>query len=309
MTVTRTGALSARMSAGASTTVWAAWVVLALLALDLAGEATYLVLVGLSALVLHQIVSLPGPPRTTGERAAWRTESWVIAGLYTAVVGLLAIAFRGFGTEQTAGLFIFFALALLTGVAGPVAYTVAKLHLPLGELGLRWDNWRRFVPLALIFAGVQFGLTLWSYELPEPVDWVPLLVMALVVGVFESIFFRGFLLTRLQYLFGDLAGLGLAAALYGTYHVGYGMGLGEIAFLTGLGVVYGVAYALVRSIFVLWPLLTPVGSFYANVQAGDIDLPWASIAGFGEVFAVMAVVFWLGARRARKGRQRAEVTT
>ena len=42
--------------------------------------------------------------------------------------------------------------------------------------------------------------------------------------------------------------------------------------------------------FVLWPLLTPLGSFYANVQAGDIPLPWASIAGFADVLVVMLVV-------------------
>jgi hypothetical protein len=50
--------------------------------------------------------------------------------------------------------------------------------------------------LALVFAGVQFVLTLWGYDLPAAVNWVPLLVMALVVGVFESIFFRGFVQNR-----------------------------------------------------------------------------------------------------------------
>ena len=66
--------------------------------------------------------------------------------------------------------------------------------------------------------------------------------------------------------------------------------------LTGLGVVYAVAFALARSVFVLWPLLTPLGSFYANVQDGDIPLPWASIAGFADVLVVMLVVVWLAHR-------------
>jgi len=125
-------------------------------------------------------------------------------------------------------------------------------------------------------------------------------VMALVVGVFESIFFRGFVQGRLEEAFGSRVGIAGAAVLYGAYHVGYGMGLREMLFLTGLGVVYAVAYALPRNVFVLWPLLTPVGSFFANVEAGDIDLPWASIMGFADVLALMVAAIWLGARHARR---------
>lgn len=110
-------------------------------------------------------------------------------------------------------------------------------------------------------------------NLPAPADWVPLLVMALVVGVFESIFFRGFVQNRLEEQFGPVIGLALAAALYGAYHLGYGMGADEMLFLAGLGVVYAVAFALTRNVLALWPLLTPLGSFYNAVDTGDIDLP------------------------------------
>lgn len=150
--------------------------------------------------------------------------------------------------------------------------------------------------LALVFAGVQFALTLWGYDLPAAVNWVPLLVMALVVGVFESIFFRGFVQNRLEAQFGPVSGIAGAGALYGLYHVGHGVGTNQLLFLTGEGVVYAVAFAIARNVLVLWPLLTPLGSFYDNVISGDIELPWASIAGFAEVFAVMLFVLWLAYR-------------
>jgi hypothetical protein len=51
---------------------------------------------------------------------------------------------------------------------------------------------------------------------------------------------------------------------------------------------------------VLWPLLTPLGSFFANVEAGEIDLPWASIMGFADVAMLMVVALWLGARYHRR---------
>jgi membrane protease YdiL (CAAX protease family) len=277
---------------------WVAWVVGALLLLPVVEGPAYAVVVAGSALLLA--VALPGrPPRPAGVTR----DLAVVALLYAAVVALLAAAFRGFTTDHVAGLFLCFAGALLVGTVGPIIHTVWVCGRPLADLGLRGDGWRPTLLLALLFGGVQFALTLWGYDLPAPVDWVPLLVMALVVGVFESVFFRGFVQGRLEEAFGSRIGIGGAAVLYGAYHVGYGMGAREMVFLTGLGVVYAVAFALTRNVLVLWPLLTPVGSFFANVEAGDIELPWASIAGFADVLAVMVVALVLAARRQHRQRQ------
>jgi hypothetical protein len=40
----------------------------------------------------------------------------------------------------------------------------------------------------------------------------------------------------------------------------------ELVFLFGLGVVYAIAFRLVSNTLVLWPLLTPLGAFYNNVE-------------------------------------------
>jgi len=92
-----------------------------------------------------------------------------------------------------------------------------------------------------------------------------------------------------------------AAALYALYHVGYGMGMREMAFLFALGLVYGIAYACVNNVLVLWPVLIPLGSFYNNLQSGEISLPWAAIAGFVDVMAIMVTAIWLAHRRERRG--------
>lgn len=130
--------------------------------------------------------------------------------------------------------------------------------------------------------------------------------MSLVVGLFEAIFFRGFVQGRLEDSVGATAAVVGAAALYSLYHVGYGMGAGELWFLFGLGIVYAVAYRLVENVLVLWPLLTPLGAFYTNLRAGDIDLPWASILGFADVAAVIGVVLWLAGRHQRNAQATAE---
>ena len=76
-------------------------------------------------------------------------------------------------------------------------------------------------------------------------------------------------------------GARFAAALYGLYHVGYGMASTRSGSCSGWGVVYGVAFATARNLLVLWPLLVPLGSFVANLEAGIVPLRWASILSFG----------------------------
>lgn len=73
-------------------------------------------------------------------------------------------------------------------------------------------------------------------------------------------------------------------------------------FLFGLGIVYALAYLTTESVFVIWPLLTPLGSFFAQLEAGELQgrLPWASLAGVADVIALFAVIIWFARRRERK---------
>ncbi len=78
------------------------------------------------------------------------------------------------------------------------------------------------------------------------------------------------------------------------------MAVSELLFLFGLGATYAVAYRTTQNILVVWPLLTPMGSFFNNLESGDISLPWASIAGFADVLVLISVVLWLAFRVQRK---------
>lgn len=298
--------LAAHLQTGRGRAVlWSAWVVLALLLLEVAQGVAYGLLVSATALA---VALLPGALPTVAVERNLR-ELLVMGGLYVGVVALMSLAFRVFTQDAVAGLFLSFAGALLLGVIGPIYYTVWRRGGTLADLGLRLDNWRETTSLALLFGAVQFALTLWGYDLPAAENWVPLLMMALVVGVFESIFFRGFLQSRLEAQFGTVAGVAGAALLYGLYHVGYGMNGSEMVFLTGLGVVYAVAYAIPRNVLVLWPLLTPLGSFFSTVDAGDIEMPWMSILGFADVLALMAAAIWFARRHQRKQRAESRIAT
>ena len=287
--------------------LWVGFVTASLLALDVLDTAVWSIAVPLAAVALW--LGTTGwwrAPSITRPAGVDRWDLAVIAALYVAVVALWRLAFTVFTADRWPPLFLCFGAGMLLGVAGPIVYTVWLRRRPLRSLGLGLHRLRDTVILGLGFAAVQAVITLWGYRLPAPVDWLPLLVLSLAVGLFEAIFFRGFIQGRLQAGFGTGPAVAGAAGLYALYHIGYGMGLGELGFLFALGVVYAVAYRLVENILVLWPLLTPIGGWFANLDAGDLELPWASILGFADVLGLMALVIWLGYKhqRGRSGHHR-----
>lgn len=293
--------------------VWTAFVVAALLLMDVLQDARFgVVVLALGGVLAGASATIPRWRRSLAwlRRRADAGDLLVVAFLYLAVVGLLRLAFGGFTTDKMLWFFLSFAAALLLGVGGPVLYQVWIRGGSLEDLGIGTRRWRSTVVLGLLFAGVQFSITLWGYDLPRPVDWIPVLTLALAVGLFEAVFFRGFMQGRLEASFGAIPAVVAAAGLYGLYHVGYGMGGEQIFFLFTLGVVYAVAYRLTQNVLVLWPLLTPLGYLFAELEAGDMrgELPWASIAGFGDVLALMALILWLAHRRGRKRRRQLETT-
>ena len=277
--------------------IWVTWLIAALLFLAIGNGLVYGLMIPLTAGLL--VLLAPGLVPSAGRHVDGRDIRAVLL-LYLGVVGALYLAFQIFTVDRTLGLFLCYAAGLILGVVGPVIYTVWMRGRPLADLGLTAKNWRQAVGLGLVLGLIQFFLTLYGYDLPAPIDWVPLLTMSLMVGLFEAVFFRGFIQTRLSASLGPIPGVVAAAALYALYHVGYGMGMREMAFLFGLGLVYGIAYACVNNVLVLWPVLIPIGSFYNNLQSGGIRLPWAAIAGFVDVMGIMFAAIWIAHRRERR---------
>ena len=195
----------------------------------------------------------------------------MVAALYVAVVAAFRLAFGLFHADNVLGLFLSFAAGMLLGVVGPVVYQVWVRGRDLQSLGIGLHQWRATVAMGLVLAAVQFAVTMVGYSMPDAEQWVPLLGMSLVVGLFEAVFFRGFVQAVSRPSFGPVAAVAGAAVLYAAYHVGYGMGLDEMWFLLGLGVLYAVIYRLTTNILILWPLLTPLGAFFNNLDNEDIE--------------------------------------
>lgn len=290
--------------------LWAyvATVIVGLLLLEVFGGFAYAAAATVLAAALFLVVYLTGDRASRTHlfrRKVDRRDLMMIFAIYGFVLALYRVAFVVVEDSDML-LFAFYAFGLVVGVGAPIVYTVWQRKRPLASLGLSLENLPRVAVLALVFAAVQFSITLWGYDLPGTRAWATLLGMALMVGVFESIFFRGFVQGRLQASFGAAPAVFGAALLYGLYHVGYGMGLEESLFLGGLGIVYALAYLTTENVLVLWPLLTPLGSWFAQLEDGELlgRLPWASLLGFADVVAVMGAIIWLAHRHERKAKKR-----
>jgi membrane protease YdiL (CAAX protease family) len=223
--------------------------------------------------------------------------SWllVVGALYTATVIL--------GPELGGGIpyFLLYAVlgATLFGVGIPLYWMVVVRQRPLADLGIttRWLGLS--ILLQLAFAGLQYMGTLAQAQLPPLEQLVPLIALALTIGFFEALFWRGWLLLRMEESFGIIPAVLLGSLLYALYHIGYAMPLDEIVFLFFVGVMFAVVFRLTKSVFILWPAFQPMGQLVTLIGDG-LTLPLISALGFVEALVVMLVLVWLAARYYKK---------
>jgi membrane protease YdiL (CAAX protease family) len=223
--------------------------------------------------------------------------SWllVVGALYTATVIV--------GESVWGGLAYFFLYALLGatvfGIGIPLYWMVVIRKRSLSDLGIttRW-LWQ-IIALQLVFAFLQFMGTLARTQLPSLVQLLPLIALALAIGFFEAIFWRGWVLLRLEEAFGVIPAILLGSALYAAYHIGYGMPTSEMIFLFFIGIMYAVTFRLTKSIFILWPVFQPMGQLVTLIR-DRLALPPLAALGFFEVLIVMIVLVWLAARYLKK---------
>lgn len=189
--------------------------------------------------------------------------------------------------------------ALVFGVAAPVWWMVWHRGRSLADLGVTTKLLGWSIGLQAVFAIYQFSQTLAKTAVPEMSKFLPLVALALCIGFFEALFWRGWVLMRLEEAFGFIPALLLGSALYALYHIGYGMPWSEMAFLFVIGLVYGCVFRITKSVFILWPVLQPMGQLVTLTRDG-LTLPLIAVLGFVEVFAAMVAVLVVAHRKEKK---------
>jgi membrane protease YdiL (CAAX protease family) len=225
----------------------------------------------------------------------------VVLVSYLLVVTSLYTAFQIVTTDRVAANFILFGPVTLAGlgVLVPVIYTVRYRKKPLSDLGITLQGIVPSLILSLFLGLDTYRATLATLDVSWSAAHVPLITMAITVGLFEAIFFRGWIQLRFESAFGMVPGIILGALSYSIYHIGYGMNSGEMLFLFGLGLVFAVVFRVTTSIFALWPFYTPVGGLYTNISEG-LSLPFEASYGFLLTLGIMVVVIAVAVRMSKE---------
>lgn len=223
--------------------------------------------------------------------------SWLL------VVGALYAATFIVGLALWGGMayFVLYAVvgAALFGVGIPLYWTTVIRKRPIAELGIttRWLGVS--IVLQLIFAASQYVGTLAKARLPSVEELLPLVALALAIGFFEAVFWRGWVLLRLEESFGIIPAVLVGSALYAAYHIGYGMPASEMVFLFFIGMMFAVVFRLTKNVFVLWPVFQPMGQLITLIR-DKLTLPLLASLGFIEVLILILVLVWLASRYQRK---------
>jgi membrane protease YdiL (CAAX protease family) len=247
-----------------------------------------------AAITLKQVVAIHWKPNKDLGIVAL---SWllVVGALYTATIIIGSTVWGGMAY------FVLYAVigATLFGIGLPLYWMTVIRRRPISDLGLttRWLGLS--LVLQLVFAGFQYMGTLAKTQLPPLQEFLPLVTLSLTIGFFEAVFWRGWVLLRLEEAFGMIPAILLGSALYALYHIGYGMPTSEIVFLFFIGVMFAVIFRITKNVFILWPVFQPMGQLITLIK-DKLSLPFLASLGFAEVLILMLVLVWLAARYQRK---------
>ncbi len=241
----------------------------------------------------------------------WKPSLDIVAVFvsYILVVGTLYIATVVVTPEVGGGIpyFLLYAvlMAALFGIGVPVFWMVVVRRRPISDLGLTTRRWRISIVIQVVLSVILF-ITGPEFDLPPLANLVPLLSLVLAIGFFEAVFWRGWVLNRLEESFGLLPGILLASVLYAAYHIGYAMTVDEMVFLFFIGIMFAVVFRLTGSILILWPVFQPMGQLI-TLSGEGLSLPLISSLGFIDAIVVMFVIIWLAKRFYRKHMEKSTI--
>jgi membrane protease YdiL (CAAX protease family) len=200
---------------------------------------------------------------------------------YFAVIGTLYTAFQLVTTTNIALNFILYGPVTLMflGIFVPILYNSYIQKRPFSATGITRKYWILSIIIGILMGIITYQGTLATIALPGFSQLFPLILMALSVGLFEAIFFRGWIQLTLERSFGAIPSILIAPAFYSLYHIGYGMTLEELWFLYILGISFAIAFRVTKNILVLWPFYTWIGGLYTNISEG-LSLPFEASYGF-----------------------------
>ncbi|WP_082390016.1 CPBP family intramembrane glutamic endopeptidase [Ornatilinea apprima] len=226
----------------------------------------------------------------------WNPNKDLIAVAVTVllVMGGISIATNINGQQDRGGIPYFIVYAVITaalcGVALPLYWTVFIRHRSLESLGMTRKWLRRSHFIQLIFVILQFAGIMGKVQFPPLAQLLPLIGLAMFIGFFETVFWRGWVQTRLEAAFGILPSVVLSAALYALHYLAYGASLVDLLSLFLAGLLYSIVFRLTSNVLIIWPVFLPMRILISLINDGrTISMP-AVLGLFGVWLLMLGLV-------------------
>jgi membrane protease YdiL (CAAX protease family) len=206
----------------------------------------------------------------------------LVAGLLSIGLSALLILIRHQPYERVA----YFVVRDLTQVFGlgfafPIWFVSRYMHQPLGVIGITWSRWPDAVLVDVVLA-VMLALVVAKDHRDGKLHFHAGDVLYLfVTGIFEVVFFYGFLRHYFEMAFGIVPSILLASVFYSLHHIGFEVQMRgnpwvkELSKLTAVGVLYAAVYRIAGGALAIYPLFWGVGAgsdVLLTKEGGDF--PW-----------------------------------
>ena len=194
-------------------------------------------------------------------------------------------------------------MAVGFGIFGALYHTLVIQKMTLKDLGIRFDLSGRML-LISIGLGIAQAL-LFTFEANQPLhfttDHLEAIAYILLAGIFELVFFYGYLQHEFEKAFGVVPSLLLAAGIYSLHHIGFQPGVYLDLFIVGL-VFLGIFRSAGRYILVLYPFAWGVGACWDVLLDDQINAEYFRWEGVVIYAILIAIAFIINLHLAKKKR-------
>ena len=202
------------------------------------------------------------------------------------------------------GRFIFsMVMAVGFGICGAFYHSLVMQKMTLIDLGIRTDRIGRMLLISTGIGIVQ--VLIFTFEAKQPLHFTPdhieAILYILLAGIFELVFFYGYLQREFEKAFGLIPSLILAAGIYSLHHVGFQPGVYLDLFIVGL-VYIGIFRLAGRHAFVLYPFGWGVGACWDVLLDDRINADYFRWEGVIIYAILIAVTFFFNLHLAKKKR-------
>lgn len=135
----------------------------------------------------------------------------------------------------------------------PLWFTAIKQKQSLSTIGITTNKWIKAVLVGILIAVLSIFGRMMNLQIAMPdINFLFIIISCMIMStLFEEIFFRGFLQTRFEKMFGIIPAIIFSGLCFSLYHIGYYNIRGDVSELISLffiGIYFSISFRITNNI-------------------------------------------------------------